>query len=94
MGAVANGCSSACVQALLNANPGSVRVKKGQHTLLHQAACHNQSAATVEILLAAWPEAAQEVDEEQNAPLHFVSRREGCCCAVPPYTCGPWRLDS
>ena len=70
MGAVANGCSSEAVQALLNANPGSVRVRQGKHTLLHQAACHNQSADTVKTLLAAWPEAATETDDE----VRLVSR--------------------
>ena len=42
-------------------------------TAADSAACNLGSPDTVSVLLAAWPEADMEVDEECNAPLHFTA---------------------
>lgn len=81
MGAVANGCSASVIQALLKADPQGIYVRTpivtGGHTLLHSAACNGASEEIVRVLLAAWPGASEEVDEEGNTPLHFAAARQG-----------------
>jgi len=77
MGAVANGCDSSVVVALLKSFPKGIQARSGPHTLLHQAACqaayNNDAAKTVEVLIEAWPEASMETDAEGNTPLHFAA---------------------
>lgn len=73
VGAVANGAGADVVQALINAFPGGVTARQGQHTLLHSACCNGASEATVAVLLKAWPAAARERDADGNTPLHFAA---------------------
>jgi ankyrin repeat protein len=82
VGAVANDGDADVVHAVLEAYPDGIYWKNGSRaqTLLHFAACHSGRShspkAVVKVLLDAWPEAAHQVDEDQNTALHLAAAQQ------------------